>query len=141
MMNRVGLDQKTVQKMLEMAIQIALTEYNKPICVSVCDPFGFLQGFARMDGAPVRSIAISQSKANTAVRMGVHTHEFLARVQRDNVQVSYFADPLLTALPGGYVVRGAAGEILGGIGVSALAPSEDQHITELVAEAVKKGEI
>jgi uncharacterized protein GlcG (DUF336 family) len=136
-----GLSQQTVQKMLAMAMQIAQTEYKKPMCACVCDSYGFLLGFARMDGAPVRSIAISQSKAYTAVRMGVHTHEFYARVQRDNVQVSYFADPQLTALPGGYVVRSASGEILGGIGVSALAPSEDQHITELVAEAVKKGEI
>ena len=136
-----GLSQQAVQKMLAMAMQIAETEYKKPMCVCVCDSYGFLQGFARMDGAPVRSIAISQSKAYTAVRMGVHTHEFYARLQKDNVQVNYFADPQLTALPGGYVVRGADGEILGGIGVSALAPAEDQHITELVAEAVKKGEI
>ena len=137
----VSLCQDTVQKMLEMAMKIAREEFNKPMCVSVCDPYGFLLGFSRMDGAPVRSIAISQSKAYSAVRMGVHTHEFYARVQRDNVQVSYFADSQLTALPGGYVVRGANGDILGGIGVSALAPAEDQHITELVAEAVKKGEI
>ncbi len=136
-----GLSQQTVQKMLDMAMQIARSEYKKPMCVCVCDSYGFLQGFARMDGAPVRSIAISQSKAYTAVRMGVHTHEFYARMQRDNLQVNYFADPQLTALPGGYVVRGADGEILGGIGVGALAPAEDQHITELVAEAVKKGEI
>lgn len=136
-----GLSQQTVQKMLAMAMQIAQTEYKKPMCVCVCDSYGFLQGFARMDGAPVRSIAISQSKAYTAVRMGVHTHEFYARVLRDNVQVSYFADPQLTALPGGYVVRGSGGEILGGIGVSALAPAEDQQITELVAAAVLKGEI
>ena len=136
-----GLSQQTVQNMLAMAMRIAETEYKKPMCVCVCDSYGFLQGFARMDGAPVRSIAISQSKAYTAVRMGVHTHEFYARLQKDNVQVNYFADPQLTALPGGYVVRDADGEILGGIGVSALAPAEDQHITELVAEAVKKGEI
>lgn len=122
-------------------MQIAEADYNKPMCVCVCDPNGFLQGFARMDGAPVRSIAISQSKAYTAVRMGVHTHEFYARLQRDNLQITYFADPQLTALAGGFVVRGANGEILGGIGVSALAPSEDQYITELVAEAVKRGEI
>ena len=136
-----GLSQQTVQKMLDRAMQIARSEYKKPMCVCVCDSYGFLQGFARMDGAPVRSIAISQSKAYTAVRMGVHTHESYARLQKDNVQVNYFADPQLTALPGGYVVRDADGEILGGIGVSALAPAEDQHITELVAEAVKKGEI
>ena len=136
-----GLSQQTVRKMLDMAMQIARTEFDKPICVSVCDPYGFLLGFIRMDGAPIRSIAISQNKAHTAVRMGVHTHEFFARLQRDNFEISYFADPLLTALPGGCVVRSAGGEVLGGIGVSALAPSEDQHVTELVAEAVRTGEL
>ena len=135
------LNQQTVRKMLDMAMQIARTEFDKPICVSVCDPYGFLLGFVRMDGAPVRSIAISQNKAHTAVRMGVHTHEFFARLKRDDFDASYFSDPLLTALPGGYVVRDANGVMLGGIGVSALAPSEDQHVTELVAEAVRKGEL
>lgn len=135
------LKQGTVAKMLEMAVEIARKEFGKPMCVSVCDPQGFLLGFARMDGAPIRSIAISQSKAYTAVRMGVHTHEFYARILRDNVQVSYFADPMLTALPGGCVVRNGSGGLIGGIGVSALATAEDQHITELVAEAVKNGEI
>ena len=37
--------------------------FGRPICVSVCDTEGFLVAFARMDGAPVRSIEISHCKA------------------------------------------------------------------------------
>lgn len=136
-MNELGyLD---VQKMIERAISMAKEEFGRPVCVAVCDRFGFLIAFARMDGAPVRSIQISQSKAYTAARMGVPTHEFLARVQRENVHPDYFCDPLFTALPGGSVLRSQNGEMVGGIGVSALATFEDQKITETVAAAFQAG--
>lgn len=127
------------QKMTERAITIAREEFQRPVCVAVCDQYGFLVSFARMNGSPVRSIQISQCKAYTAARMGVSTHEFFARIQRDNVQPDYFCDPLFTALPGGSVVRNQKGEVIGGIGVSALAPSEDQKITETIAAEFQSG--
>jgi uncharacterized protein GlcG (DUF336 family) len=117
-----GLTFESAQKMVERAVSMAREEFQRPVCVAVCDHYGFLMAFARMDGAPVRSIQISQSKAYTAARMGVPTHDFLARIQRENVQPGYFCDPLLTALPGGSVLRNQNGEMIGGIGVSALAP-------------------
>ena len=128
----------TARAFIAQATQMAKERFGKPVCVSVCDAYGFLVAFERMDGAPVRSISISQCKAYTAVRMGVPTHEFLARIQRDNVQPSYFCDPLLTALPGGSVLRNDAGEVVGGIGVSALAPQDDQMITETIAANMNK---
>lgn len=118
---------------IQQATEMALEKFDKPICVSVCDEYGFLLAFERMDGAPVRSILISQCKAYTAVRMGVPTHEFLARIQRDNILPSFFCDAQLTALPGGSVIRSGDGKIIGGIGVSALAPSQDQEITETIS--------
>lgn len=135
------LTNDTAQKMVVRAMEIAKEKYGKPMCVAVCDEYGFLLAFSRMDGAPVRSIAISHAKAYTSVRMGVPTHEFYARLLRDNVQVGYFADPQLTALPGGVVVRTAAGDMIGGIGVSALAPTEDQFIVETVIDEVREGKM
>jgi uncharacterized protein GlcG (DUF336 family) len=134
-----GLTFESAQKMAERAVSMAREKFQRPVCVAVCDHFGFLMAFARMDGAPVRSIQISQSKAYTAARMGVPTHDFLARIQRENVQPGYFCDPLLTALPGGSVLRNQNGEMIGGIGVSALAPFEDQKITETIAAESQAG--
>lgn len=136
-----ALTNDMAQKMILLANNIAKEQYGRPICFSICDEYGFLLAFSRMDGAPIRSIAISQSKAYTAVRVGVHTHEFYARLLRDNLQISYFADSQLTALPGGFVLRNSAGEMIGGIGVSALATSEDQKIVEIIAEAVRDGKL
>lgn len=122
---------------LERAMNKARQEFGRPVCVAICDPSGFLIAFARMEGAPLRSIQISQSKAYTAVRMGVSTDAFLARLKKEGIEIGYFCDPLMTALPGGNLLKNAAGTLLGAIGISGLAATEDQVITEYVAELAK----
>lgn len=135
MMMSIELAQTLVSKALEKAIG----EFKRPICVSVCDKYGFLLAFARMDGAPVRSIEISQGKAYTAARMGVNTDAFLERLHRDNVPASYFCDARLTGMPGGSILKDAAGNLVGAAGTSGLAPHEDQAIANMMAEMVQKG--
>lgn len=71
------MDHKTTQQLIEKAFTQATKEFKRPICVAICDQFGFLVAFARMDGAPIRSIQISQGKAYTAARMSVNTDVFL----------------------------------------------------------------
>ena len=122
---------------LDRAMAKAKQDFNRPICIAVCDPSGFLIAFARMEKAPLRSIQISQSKAYTAVRMGVPTDAVLARLRKENIELSYFCDPLMTALPGGNLLKDAAGNVLGGIGISGLTSAEDQTITEHIAELVR----
>ena len=68
-----GLTLDIARRCLDRAMASAKQEFKRPICVAVCDPQGFLLAFARMEGAPVRSIQISQGKAYTAARMGVST--------------------------------------------------------------------
>jgi glc operon protein GlcG len=126
------------QKLVAQALAQAQSEFKRPVCVAVCDKFGFLLAFARMSGAPVRSIAIAQGKAYTAARMGVNTDAFLERLHRENVPASYFCDPLLTGMPGGAVLKDASGAIIGATGVSGLAPQEDQAIVNAMAAAIQK---
>ena len=125
---------------IDRAIAEAKQDFKRPICVSVCDPLGFLIAFSRTKGAPVRSIQISQGKAYTAVRMGVSTEVFLARIQKEGIEISYFCDPQLTALPGGSVLKDRAGTVVGGIGVSGLTSAEDQVIADRIAELVRSGQ-
>ena len=125
---------------IDRAIAEAKQDFKRPICVSVCDPLGFLIAFSRTKGAPVRSIQISQGKAYTAVRMGVSTEVFLARIQKEGIEISYFCDPQLTALPGGSVLKDRAGTVVGGIGVSGLTSAEDQVIADRIAELVRLGQ-
>jgi len=128
-----SLSLKLADKLLAAASALARDVYGKPVCVSVCDTFGFLIAFSRMDGAPVRSIQIAQQKAYTCTRMGVSTIAFLERLRADNVPIGFFCDPLLTALPGGVLLADVQGRPLGAIGVSGLAPADDQALAEQVA--------
>lgn len=135
-----GIALDTATLLIDRAISEAKQEFKRPVCVAVCDPLGFLIAFSRMEGAPVRSIQISQGKAYTAVRMGVSTEVFLARIQKEGIEISYFCDPQLTALPGGSVLKDRAGTVVGGIGVSGLTSAEDQVITDRIAELVRLGQ-
>jgi uncharacterized protein GlcG (DUF336 family) len=121
-------------KLVAHARATATAEFGRPMCVAVCDRFGFLVAFAAMDGAPVRSIAIAQGKAYTAARMGVDTHVFLERLHRENIPAGYFCDDKLTGLPGGSVVKDSAGAVIGAVGISGLAPAEDMVIARALVE-------
>jgi glc operon protein GlcG len=137
-MESISLEE--AQQILARAVEKAKTDFGRPICASICDKYGFLVAFFRMDGAPVRSIEISQRKAYTAARMGVSTDAFLARLHREQIEASAFGDDHLTALPGGNLLKDGGGAVLGAVGVSGLAASEDQAITEAMgALALRAG--
>jgi len=121
------------RELIEIGKQKATQEFSRPICIAICDDSGALLSFDRMEGAPLRSIRISQQKAYTANRMGIPTDVFLARLQQDNLEISYYCDQELTALPGGNPLMDKAGKVIGCVGVSGLAASEDQRITDYIA--------
>jgi uncharacterized protein GlcG (DUF336 family) len=128
------------QKIIAGAVAKAGADFHRPICASVCDESGFLIAFARMEGAPLRSIQISQDKAFTAVRMGVPTDKFLARLRQDQLEASYFGEHLVP-LPGGNLLKDPNGKVLGAIGVSGLTLNEDQSITETLSELANTGKL
>ena len=134
-----GLTLEAARGLLDRAMARATQEFKRPVCIAVCDMQGFLLAFARMEGAPVRSIHISQGKAYSAARMGVSTPAFLERLKREGLEIGYFCDPLLTALPGGSVLKDASGAALGAIGVSGLTSTEDQLMTDAIADFVFEG--
>lgn len=134
-MQDITLDQ--AQALVRSALALATRDHGRPICVAVCDDRGLLLAFARMDGAPARSVRISQGKAYTSARMGVTTAALLARLHREQIEVGYFCDPELTALPGGLPLKDAAGRLLGAAGVSGLTSAEDQAITDALAAEVQ----
>jgi glc operon protein GlcG len=119
------------QNILRQAMEKATAGFQRPICVSICDATGLLVAFARMDGAPVRSIWIAQQKAFTAVRMQISTAAFLERLRKDSLDASWFGEGLV-ALPGGNVVKDASGNVIGAVGISGLASHEDQQIADAV---------
>lgn len=131
------LSLQLAQTMVSKAIEKATVEFKRPICVSVCDTDGFLIAFGRVEGGHVRSIEVAQAKAYTAARMGVDTDIFLERLQRENLSISYWCDPRMTAIPGGVVLKDATGAVIGGVGIAGLKSEEDLAIAHAVAEVIK----
>ncbi len=127
------LSLETAQALAQSAMAKATQTHGRPICVAVCDDRGLLLAFARMAGAPARGVRIAQGKAYTSARMGTSTEALLARLHGEQIEVGYFCDPELTALPGGSPLKDASGRLLGAIGVSGLSSAEDQAITDAVA--------
>jgi len=135
-MSELGLAQ--AQKLVEKALETAAVKFKKPICISIVDPAGFLLAFARQDGAPLRSIQISEGKAYSAARMGVTTQAFFERCKRDEIVPIDFCDPKLTKLAGGAPLKNSAGKMIGAAGVSGLTSAEDQEVVDLLAVEVSK---
>ena len=103
-------------------------EIGVPMCIAVTDESGNLIAFERMDGGKIHSITLAQDKAFTAASARKGTHEY-------NQACIPGADNHLfgihTALGGRLCIVGGGlpvsvnGEVIGGIGVSSGAPSQD----------------
>lgn len=128
-----ALTLELAQQLIAQAQAKAQRDFQRPICVAVCDATGLLVAFVRMDGAPLRSVAISQGKAYSAARLGVSTQAVLERLHREQIEIGYFCDPQLTALPGGSPLKDRDGVLRGAIGVSGLTSAEDQQVTDFIA--------
>jgi glc operon protein GlcG len=124
------------QALVHGALAKATQDHGRPICAAVCDERGLLMAFARMDGAPPRSVQISQGKAYSSARMGMTTEALLARLHREKIEAGYFCDQALTALPGGSPLKDATGLLIGAIGISGLSSAEDQAITDAMAASL-----
>ena len=91
-----------------------------------------------MDGARPRWMRASLRKAYSAAVMDRDTSAFHAEIVKRNLQIAYYGDPMLTALPGGIVVRDAAGATLGAIGVTGKTEGRDEELAR-AGEAALRG--
>jgi uncharacterized protein GlcG (DUF336 family) len=111
-----SISSELAQKMVDEAVAKA-RELGVAENVSILDDGGNLKAFSRMDGAPIPTIEIAQSKAYTAL-FGDSTQDFFNFIQGD--------PSLLAGLPtlarvaawaGGFPIK-VNGEVVGAIGVS-----------------------
>jgi uncharacterized protein GlcG (DUF336 family) len=130
----MGLSFERAQEMVARAAKEAMMRYQRPICVAIYDRQGALVAFARMDDAPERSVKIAQCKGYTSARMRMDTVDFDVLLREKNTPVAYYCDPQFTGIPGGCVLKTADGEVIGGVGISGLAATEDAAISAIVAK-------
>jgi glc operon protein GlcG len=119
------------------AIKNEALKRGKAVVMTVADAHGELIALLRMDGASLTSIQIATNKAYTAARAGQPSHNIgqAARHPQDGFDISYYGDPKIMGWPGGMPVI-VDGAVVGGIGVSGLAGSEDLELVQVGLDAI-----
>ena len=121
----------------QAAINAAVAESKKrgwKLNVAVVDSGANLVAFARMDGAQLGSIAISEHKARASAKYRRETKAFEAGVQAGNNYLLTLDDVI--ASRGGIPIV-VNGQLIGAIGCSGGTGSQDEVVCKAGAESVK----
>ncbi len=106
---------------LDGALAEARARAASPLAVIVLDAGGHPIAFAREDGASLFRFDIARAKALGALGMGSDTRELAARAASHSLfytTVALATDGRIALSPGGVLVRGSDGAILGSVGIS-----------------------
>ena len=108
-----------------------------PVNIAVLDDATHLKAFSRMDGAVLGSIDVAMGKARTAALFRI-TSEAVWDYCKPGAPAPGLerSNGGLMTFPGGVPLAEADGSIIGAVGVSGGAPSQDKEIAEAAAAAL-----
>jgi glc operon protein GlcG len=122
----------------QAAVQAAVAEANKrgwQLNVAVVDSGGSLVTFARMDGAQLASISISEHKARAAAKYRRPTRIFEDAVQKGIIYITTLDDVIASR---GGIPLIEDGKIIGAIGCSGGTGSQDEVVCTAGAATINK---
>ncbi|MCW5625523.1 MAG: heme-binding protein [Burkholderiales bacterium] len=110
---------------------------NVPVNIAVLDGAAHLKAFVRMDGAVLGSIDVAMKKATTAALFQT-TSESVWEYCKPGAPAPALeiSNGGLAPFAGGLPLKGARGELLGAIGVSGGAVSQDLEIAQAAVAAL-----
>jgi glc operon protein GlcG len=123
----------------QSVLQAGIAEANKrgwQMNVSIVDPNGDLITFARMDGAQLASVVISQHKARTAARYRRPTVALENAVQKFGFNYILTLDDAIASRGGIPLVE--EGKIIGAVGCSGGTGSQDEAVCTAAANTINK---
>ena len=98
------------------------------VAIAIVDENTDLVAAYRMDGSRPRWMKVTQRKAHTACAMDRTTENFADEIKSRQLQISYYGDPMFTALPGGIPIIGKDGSTIGAIGVTGKTNMRDAEL-------------
>jgi uncharacterized protein GlcG (DUF336 family) len=114
---------------VDKALEHGHTLKLKPLTVAVLDAGGHLIAFKREDGASILRPQIAQGKAWGVLGMGFGGRELARRAAAAPVFVSALMDASqgrVIPVPGGVLIRGGEGGIVGAVGISGDTSEQDE---------------
>jgi uncharacterized protein GlcG (DUF336 family) len=103
--------------------------------IAVVDSGGNLVAFQRMDGAQLASIQVSEHKARAAVIYRRETKAFENAIQLSHYNYALSLDGMIASRGGIPLVEG--GKLIGAIGCSGGAGSQDEVVCKIGAATIK----
>ena len=112
----------------------------RPINIAIYDEGANLKYFHRMDGAFLGSVQVSQLKGETSARFPRSTREYaeiaFGKDGKPGRNPGIAHVPGIAAFPGGLPIMTAAGQQLGGIGISGATSDEDEQCAQAGIDAI-----
>lgn len=130
------------QMIVAAALKQARAQSMLPLAVAALDARGALKAFAAEDGTSLKRAEIAIGKAHGALAMGLGSRTLFARAQQQPyfiAAVTHAVGGALIPVPGGVLVRDAAGALLGAVGVSGDTSDRDEQaaISGIEAAGIK----
>ncbi len=117
------------RRILAAALDKSIDLKLKPLAVAVLDTRGCLIAFAAQDGTSLLRGDIARGKAYGALALGQGSRAIFKRAQEQAFfidAVNTLAQGAIVPVPGGVLVRDAAGEIAGAVGISGDTSDNDE---------------
>jgi uncharacterized protein GlcG (DUF336 family) len=117
------------QTIVATALSTARQRDLKPLAVVVLDARGALRALAAEDGASLKRAEIAIGKANGVLAMGVGSRRLAnMAVERPHflAAATHAVGGSLIPVPGGVLVKDAAGAVVGAVGVSGDTSDNDE---------------
>jgi len=135
----MSLDLVAARRLVDLILEQTVERKLKPMAISVLDVRGCLKAFAAQDGTSLMRAEVAQSKAYGALALGMGSRAIFKRAQEQ----PYFVDAVNTLargqiipVPGGVLVRDAAGTLLGAVGISGDTSDNDEACAVSAIEAL-----
>lgn len=122
------LSLEQAQRIATAALAHARSKSMKPLAVVVLDERGALRALLAEDNTSVGRAKVAFGKANGCVMMGLGSRALQTRAQA-NPQFMGACDNLfggLIAVPGGVLIKDAAGTVAGAVGISGDTSDNDE---------------
>lgn len=124
-------------KKIMAAAETEASSQNWPMVIAIVDSGGHPIMLHKMDHAQLGSIAIAQSKAETALIFKRPTHLFEQLLTGGTpAGLRLLSMPNMTALEGGFPIM-HAGKIIGAIGISGMSAAQDSQVAQVGLNALE----
>ena len=123
------LGQTVAQQIVAAALADAREQKLLPLAVAVLDARGALKAFLAEDGTSLKRGEIAIGKAHGALALGMGSRALMKRaVDQPSfiAAMSHIVGGSLVPVPGGVLIRGADGAIIGAVGISGDTSDNDE---------------